>query len=489
MVTAGSVAGVTSSAFSTMGEYDYDLFFLGAGSGGVRGSRMSAAKGAKVAVCETQMQHGAPGFTAMGGTCVNVGCVPKKLFVYGSHYSHDFAESAAYGWNLPKGDITFDWPTLRDNKNKEISRLNGIYLKMLGNAGVDIIEGHGTVVDPHTVQVGDKQYSCKNICVSVGGWPFMPNIPGIEHAISSNEAFYLEDFPKRVVVVGGGYIAVEFAGIFEGFGSDVTLMYRGDMFLRGFDGDIRRHLKDQLVEQGMNLEFNTNPKSITKQEDGTLVVETEDGRTFECDAVMYATGRVPKTEGLGLEGAGVEMTPNGTIVVDEYSKTTCDSIYAIGDVTDRMCLTPVALHEGMCLANHLFGPEGAKPTKPDFKLVPGAVFSNPNIGTVGLTEEEAIDEYGADNLVLFKEVFRPMKHTLSERTGQRCMMKLIVNKETDVVLGAHMCGPEAGEIMQGIGVAIKAGAKKADFDATIGIHPSTAEEFVTMRTPQAKSSL
>lgn len=362
---------------------------------------MSASKGAKVAVAEPQYVHGPPGYTALGGTCVNVGCVPKKLFVYGSHYAHDFEDAQGYGWEVPHAQVKTDWNTLVENKNKEIARLNGIYTRMLGNAGVDIVQGLGRIVDPHTVEVEGKEYTTESILVSVGGWPFMPSIPGIEHAISSNEAFYLPELPRRSLVVGGGYIAVEFAGIFKGYGSDVTLMYRGDLFLRGFDMDLRTHLKAQLELQGMKMQLEENPSSIEKQDDGSLLVTMESGSTMEVDCVMYATGRTPKTDDIGLEEAGVELAEDGSIKVDPQSRSTVPSIYAIGDVTNRMCLTPVALHEGMCLTNLLFDEKLASQEKagtldpmhplitPDFKLVASAVFSDPPIATVGFTEEEA----------------------------------------------------------------------------------------------------
>ncbi|MGS2716817.1 glutathione-disulfide reductase [Eionea flava] len=450
--------------------YDYDLFVIGAGSGGVRASRIAASLGAKVAVAEDLY---------LGGTCVNVGCVPKKLFVYGSHFAEEFEAAKGFGWNV--GSSTFDWPTLRDNKTKEIERLNGIYDRMLQNAGVEIIHGRGVVVDAHTVAVGGKQYTAERILVAVGGWPMVPDIPGSEHIISSNEAFYLDKFPKRVIVVGGGYIAVEFAGIFQGYGSDTHLLYRGDMFLRGFDDDIREFTADEMRKKGVNLHFNTNVTAIEKQQDGSLLVTLTDGSTKEVDAIMYATGRKPKTANLGLENTHVELTANGSIVVNDDFQTAEPSIYAVGDVIDRMQLTPVALAEGMALARNLYGRKenDAKHTV-DYDFIATAVFSQPNIATVGYTEAQAKEKLGS--VAVYKSEFKHMKHTLSG-LEERTFMKLLVDQTTDKVVGCHMVGADAGEIIQGLAVAIKAGATKADFDNTIGIHPTAAEEFVTMREP------
>lgn len=453
--------------------YDYDLFVIGAGSGGVRASRIAASLGAKVAVAEDLY---------LGGTCVNVGCVPKKLFVYGSHFAEEFEAAKGFGWNV--GDSTFDWPTLRDNKTKEIERLNGIYDRMLQNAGVEIIHGRGVVVDAHTVAVGDEQYTAERILVAVGGWPMVPDIPGSEHIISSNEAFYLEEFPKRVIVVGGGYIAVEFAGIFQGYGSETHLLYRGDMFLRGFDDDIREFTANEMRKKGVNLHFNTNVTAVEKQQDGSLLVSLTDGSTQVVDAIMYATGRKPKTANLGLENTQVELTAKGSIVVNDDFQTAEPSIYAVGDVIDRIQLTPVALAEGMALARNLYGQkEGSgKPQKHtvDYDFIATAVFSQPNIATVGYTEAQAKEKL--DSVAVYKSEFKHMKHTLSG-LEERTFMKLLVDQTTDKVVGCHMVGADAGEIIQGLAVAIKAGATKADFDHTIGIHPTAAEEFVTMREP------
>lgn len=449
-----------------MSSFDYDLFVIGAGSGGVRASRMAASKfGKRVAVAEDR--H-------LGGTCVNVGCVPKKLLVYASHYSEDFHEARGFGWTV--GDSSFDWKTLIANKDQEIGRLNGIYGNLLANAGVDLIEGRATVVDAHTVAVGDKRYTAEKILVAVGGWPVVPDIPGKEHVITSNEAFYLDDLPKRVIVVGGGYIAVEFAGIFNGLGSQVTQLYRGPLFLRGFDQDVREFLAGEMRKKDIDLRFNSNIATVEKT-DGGLIATLEDGSTIEADVIMYATGRAPKVEGLGLEQAGVEMRGNGAVVISDDFQTSVPSIYALGDVTDRVQLTPVAIAEAMVLVHNLYGGEGRRMSYDD---IPTAVFSQPNIGTVGLTEEQAREKYGAVDI--YKSEFRPMKHTLSG-SDERTLMKLIVDQASDRVVGLHMVGPEAGEITQGMGIAIKAGATKADFDATIGIHPTSAEEFVTMRDP------
>jgi glutathione reductase (NADPH) len=446
-----------------MAEYDYDLFTIGAGSGGVRAARISATYGAKVGIAEDRY---------LGGTCVNVGCVPKKLLVYASHFAEVFEDAAGFGWTV--GERKFDWSTLIDNKDKEISRLNGIYERMLGNAGVELHEGRATVVDPHTVSVNGKNYTAKYILVATGGWPSVPDIPGKEHAITSNEAFFLDDLPKRVIVVGGGYIAVEFAGIFNGLGSKVTQLYRGPHFLRGFDDDVRHFLADEMRKKGVDLQFNTNIARIEKRGDA-LLAEMEDGSEMEADVIMYATGRNPNARGIGLEEAGVELNGKGAVVVDDYFKTSVDSIYAIGDVIDRIALTPVAIAEGMVLADNLF--RGGSGTM-DYADVPTAVFSQPNIGTVGLTEAQAREKYGAVNI--YTSSFKPMKHTLTG-SDEQTFMKLIVDRASDRVIGFHIVGPDAGETTQGVGIAFKCGATKAQFDATVGIHPTAAEEFVTMR--------
>ncbi|WP_160287051.1 glutathione-disulfide reductase [Pseudomonas knackmussii] len=449
--------------------FDFDLFVIGAGSGGVRAARFAAGFGARVAVAESRY---------LGGTCVNVGCVPKKLLVYGAHYHEDFEQSAGFGWSL--GEARFDWPTLIANKNREIQRLNGIYRNLLVNSGVSLLEGHARIVDAHTVEVAGQRFSTANILIATGGWPQVPEIPGKEHAITSNEAFFLERLPKRVIVVGGGYIAVEFASIFQGLGAQTTLLYRRDLFLRGFDRGVREHLRDELTKKGMDLQFNADVARIDKQADGSLLATLKDGRVLEADCVFYATGRRAMLDNLGLENVSVALDDNGFISVDEAYRTSEPSIRAIGDVIGRVPLTPVALAEGMAVARHLFRPEEYRPL--DYKLIPTAVFCLPNIGTVGLTEDEA--RAAGHKVKLFESRFRALKLTLTE-SQEKTLMKLVVDAETDKVLGCHMVGPEAGEILQGIAIALRAGATKRVFDETIGIHPTAAEEFVTMRSPVA----
>lgn len=447
--------------------YDFDLYVIGAGSGGVRAARFAAGFGAKVAVAESRY---------LGGTCVNVGCVPKKLLVYGAHFAEDFEQASGFGWSL--GEANFDWATLIANKDREINRLNGIYRNLLVNSGVTLHEAHAKIVGPHEVEVNGERYTAKNILIATGGWPQIPEIPGREHAIGSNEAFFLKELPKRVLVVGGGYIAVEFAGIFHGLGANTTLLYRGDLFLRGFDGSVRKHLQEELTKRGLDLQFNADIARIDKQADGSLKATLKDGRELEADCIFYATGRRPMLDNLGLENTDVQLTDKGFIKVDEQYQSSEPSILALGDVIGRVQLTPVALAEGMAVARRLFKPEQYRPV--DYKMIPTAVFSLPNIGTVGLTEEEA-REAGHD-VVIFESRFRPMKLTLTE-CQEKTLMKLVVDGKTDKVLGCHMVGPDAGEIVQGLAIALKAGATKRDFDDTIGVHPTAAEEFVTMRTP------
>ncbi|UUT10394.1 glutathione-disulfide reductase [Pseudomonas zeae] len=447
--------------------YDFDLYVIGAGSGGVRAARFAAGFGAKVAVAESRY---------LGGTCVNVGCVPKKLLVYGAHFAEDFEQASGFGWSL--GEANFDWATLIANKDREINRLNGIYRNLLVNSGVTLHEAHAKIVGPHEVEVNGERFTAKNILIATGGWPQIPEIPGREHAIGSNEAFFLKELPKRVLVVGGGYIAVEFAGIFHGLGANTTLLYRGDLFLRGFDGSVRKHLQEELTRRGLDLQFNADIARIDKQADGSLKATLKDGRELEADCVFYATGRRPMLDNLGLENTDVQLTDKGFIKVDEQYQTSEPSILALGDVIGRVQLTPVALAEGMAVARRLFKPEQYRPV--DYKMIPTAVFSLPNIGTVGLTEEDA-REAGHD-VVIFESRFRPMKLTLTE-CQEKTLMKLVVDGKTDKVLGCHMVGPDAGEIVQGLAIALKAGATKRDFDDTIGVHPTAAEEFVTMRTP------
>ncbi|MFO7552512.1 MAG: glutathione-disulfide reductase [Haliea sp.] len=448
-----------------MSNKDYDLFVIGAGSGGVRAARIAAGFGARVAIAEDRY---------MGGTCVNVGCVPKKLYVYASEFGKAFEDARGFGWDSSKP--AFDWSTLRDNKKTEISRLNAIYRKLLAGANADIIDGRARLVDAHTVAVGDRQYSAEKILIATGGWPHIPEFPGSELAITSNEVFDLEYFPERLVIVGGGYIAVEFAGIFNGLGARVTQLYRGPLFLRGFDPDIRAHAAREILKTGVDLRFEVNVESISRGRDG-LDLQLTDGTQITADAVLYATGRVPHLDGLGLENVNIELTEFGTIAVDEHYRTSESSIFAVGDVIGGMELTPVALAEGMAFARRQFGDPAQEV---DYDFIPTAVFCQPNIGTVGFTEEAARAKFG--HIRLFKANFRPMKHTISGRDEQT-FMKLIVDKASDRVVGVHMMGPDAGEIIQGIAIALRAGATKAVFDSTIGIHPTAAEEFVTMREP------
>ncbi|PKR55858.1 glutathione-disulfide reductase [Thalassospira marina] len=450
-----------------MSDYDYDLFVIGAGSGGVRAARVASGYGAKVAIAEE---------SRVGGTCVIRGCVPKKLLVYGAHFAEDFEDASAYGWTLP-GEPTFSWKMLIANKDREIDRLNGIYKKLLAGSDVELFESRAVFKDAHTLQVGDQTVTAERILIAVGGHPTVPDIPGIEHAITSNEAFHLEDQPKRIAVVGGGYIAVEFAGIFAGLGSDVSLLYRGEQILRGFDRDIRNHLAEEIVKKGIDLKVETNVTAIEKQADGSLKLALTDGSDMVVDAVMYATGRAPNTSGLGLDEAGVETNRKGAVLISSGLQTNIDNIYAVGDVTDRVQLTPVAIKEGMAFADTVYG---GKPWHMTYQAIPTAVFSQPPVGTVGLSEEEARAKGG--EVLIFKSTFRPMRHTLSGRE-EKTLMKLVVDKTTDVVLGAHMVGPDAAEIIQGIGIAVRMGATKAQFDQTVAVHPSAAEEFVTMRTP------
>lgn len=448
--------------------YEFDLVVIGAGSGGVRLARMSSQRGARVAVIESRY---------LGGTCVNVGCVPKKLFVYGSHVGDDIEDGAGYGWTVPSDQISFDWPTLVANKNAEIHRLNGIYQRLLENAGVTIIEGSARIDDPHTVTVGERKISAAHITVATGSWPVIPDIPGKESIVTSNDMFYLPQLPSEAVIWGGGYIGVEFAGILAGLGVKTTLVYRGELFLRGFDDDIREFVAEELRKKGIDLRFGTTIKAINP-EGAHYNLELGDGSTITTGLVMAATGRRAMVDGLGLEELGVQMTPSGHIEVDSHFQTAIPSITALGDVIGTPQLTPVALGQAMVLSRRLFGDgEGEM----DYTTIPTAVFCQPNIGTVGPTETAAMAEYG--RLRIYRTAFKPMKHTLSGR-DERCLMKLIVDDASDRVVAAHMVGPDAGEILQGLAVAIKAGATKTDFDSTVGIHPTSAEEFVTMREPQ-----
>jgi glutathione reductase (NADPH) len=444
--------------------YDYDLFVIGAGSGGVRASRMAAGFGARVAVAEDRY---------LGGTCVNVGCVPKKLFVYASHYHQDFKDAAGFGWAV--GQSSFDWDTLRDNKTTEIDRLNGIYGNILGNANVELINGRARIVDGHTVEVAGQRYSTERILIATGGWPYVPDLPGHQYVITSNEIFSLDKLPEDAVVVGGGYIAVEFAGILHGLGVKTHQLYRGPLFLRGFDEEVRKVLAREMDKKGIDVRFNSNVVAVEKRDDGKLIVDLEDGEQLVTDMVLYATGRRPHVSDLGLENVNVQQRDNGSIVVNEYYQTSEPSIYALGDVIGGMELTPVALAEGMQLAKNLFNAENKTV---DYRYIPTAIFSQPNIGTVGMSEEQAREQYS--KIKVFTSEFRHLKHTLSG-SDEKTFMKIIVDAGSDKVVGVHMVGDEAGEILQGIGIALKCGATKADFDSTIGIHPTAAEEFVTMR--------
>ena len=448
-----------------MADYDFDLYVIGGGSGGVRAARMAAGTGARVAIAEEYRY---------GGTCVIRGCVPKKLLVYASHFHEDFADAAGFGWTV--GETRFDWNALIANKDREIDRLEGVYEKLLSNAGVAIHRGHARLLDPHTVEVADRTYRAETILIATGGHPVFPPGHGWEHAISSNEAFHLESLPERAVVYGGGYIAVEFAGIFNGMGSRVTQIYRGPQILRGFDDDVRNALAGELVKKGIDLRVETTIDKIDKTESG-LLLHLSDRTTLETDLVMAATGRKPNTQNLGLEAAGVALDDKGAVEVDEYSRSSQPNIYAVGDVTDRIALTPVAIQEAMAFVDTVYR---GQPRAMDHGNVPSAVFSQPPVSTVGLTEVQAREAHGA--LDIYRSTFRPMKHTLSGR-DEKTMMKLIVERATQKVVGIHMVGLDAPEIVQGLAVAVKAGATKEVFDATVGIHPTAAEEFVTMRDP------
>ncbi|TWT13787.1 glutathione-disulfide reductase [Reyranella sp. CPCC 100927] len=447
-----------------MAGFDYDLFVIGAGSGGVRASRIAAGHGARVGICEDDL---------VGGTCVIRGCVPKKLLVYGSHVSEDIEDAAAYGWTI--AHPSFNWATLRDNVQKEVMRLNGVYKNLLKGAKVDLVVGRGRLMDAHTIAVGERTVTADKILLATGARPWRPDIEGADLAIVSDDAFHLQELPKRVVIVGGGYIAVEFAGIFNGLGADVTMVVRRERVLRGFDEECRQAVQDGMIAKG--VAFRTGAQITRLQRGGNAITATfADGTSIDADVVMYATGRHPNTAGLGLEKVGVHLDKAGAVAVDEWSRTTVDNIYAVGDVTNRLNLTPVAILEGHCFADTVFG---NRPRKPDHRDVPSAVFSQPQLATVGLGEEQARQVYG--DVHVYDARFRPMKYTLSGRE-QRTFMKLVVDAASDRVVGVHMVGDDAAELIQGIAIAVKAGATKAIFDATVGIHPTAGEEFVTMRT-------
>ena len=446
-----------------MPHYEYDLFIIGGGSGGIRAARISSNLGARVALAEE---------SDLGGTCVNVGCVPKKLLFYASHFAEDFNNSNYYGWSFD--NKKFNWNRLIKNKNIEIERLNNIYKKMLLDASVDIFSGHASLVDSNTIKIGDKLITSKNILISTGGYPFIPKITGNDHVFTSNEAFFLKSLPKKIIIVGGGYIAVEFASIFNELNVETHLVYRGSLFLRGFDKDLREQLKNEMIKKGINLKFNTEIEKISKK-NNNLTIKLTSGESLNASHVMYATGRMPNSTNMNLDQVGVKLDKNNAIKVNKFYQTNLSSIYAIGDVCNRHNLTPVALAEGSILANNLFN---KKNDTLNYNNIATCIFSQPNVATVGLSEEEAKKKY--NDIKVFKSSFTPMKLTLS-RSDEKNFIKLIIDKETDLVIGAHLVSDNAGEIIQGIAIAIKSGATKKVFDETIGIHPTIAEEFVSMR--------
>ena len=445
--------------------FDFDLFVIGAGSGGVRAARMAASYGARVAVAEEYRY---------GGTCVVRGCVPKKLFVYAARFEGSFADARGFGWDV--GELGFDWRKLVEAKNHEVSRLSNIYQNNLIGSGVTTFDERAVVTGPHEVhlQRQDKTVTAETILVAVGGEAYRPDLPGCELGITSNEAFDLAELPKSITVIGGGYIAVEFAPIFNGLGVKTCLAYRGPQVLRGFDMDVREGLTEALRGRGVDVRLCVSPTDVVRQDEG-YQVKLDDGSVIETGLVMFATGRMPHTVGLGLETADVETGPNGRVIVDGFSKTSCDSIYAVGDVTDRVNLTPIAIREGAAFAETVYN---NNPTAVDHKLIPTAVFSEPEIGTIGLSEDDALAAYGV--IDVYKSQFNPMKNAISGRQ-EKTLMKLIVDQESQKVVGCHILGPDAGEIIQALGVAIRMGATKADFDNTVALHPSAAEELVTMR--------
>ncbi|PQM27556.1 glutathione-disulfide reductase [Sphingopyxis lindanitolerans] len=448
-----------------MSDFDYDLFVIGAGSGGVRASRVAASHGARVAVAE---EH------RVGGTCVIRGCVPKKLLVYGAHFAEDIHDARKFGWDVP--DCTFNWDVLRDNVLAEVDRLEGLYGQTLDSHKVTLFKTRATVVGPQKVRLADgKELTAERILIATGGWPHVPEFPGSDHAITSNEVFHLDALPKRIVIAGGGYIANEFAGIFNEFGSKVTIVNRGDTILRGYDEQIRDRLLQISMTKGIDFKFNAPFQSIEKQEDGTLTVHLENCEPIEAEAVLVAAGRVPNTKGLGLEEIGVALDEKGAVVVDATNQSSVPSLYAVGDVTNRIQLTPVAIREGQAFADSVFG---GKPTLVDYANVPSAVFSHPPIGAVGMTEAEARNRLGS--VRIYTSDFRAMKNVLAGR-NERALYKMVVNEATDQVVGLHMIGPDAPEILQAAAVAVKAGLTKADFDATVALHPSMAEELVLMK--------
>ncbi len=450
---------------------DFDLIVVGGGSAGVRAGRMAAQRGARVAVVEA---------AAMGGTCVNVGCIPKKLYSYAGHYAQSFREAEGYGWHV--GETRFDWNKLKTARAAEIGRLNGIYQGLLTAGGAEIVNGWAQLVDPQTVRVGERKMRARHILVATGGTPFVPDIAGREHAVTSDQMFDLEHFPRRLVVVGGGYIACEFASIFHGLGAEVTLVQRGGRLLAAFDQDVSRFVEQELRKTGIRVRLNANVEQIARQHGSKgLQAMLAPGELLEADTVLFATGRRPNTAGIGLEALGVQLTDTGAIVVDAHYRSTVPSIYALGDVSTQVQLTPVATAEAMALVDHLFGPlPGQRARTVDYANIPTAVFTHPAVGTVGHTEASARETFG--DITVFRTEFKALKHTLSGMT-ERTLMKIIVDTASDRVVGLHMVGPDAGEVVQGFAVAIRAGATKQQFDETIGIHPTVAEEFVTLREP------
>jgi len=446
-----------------MSEPPFDLFVIGAGSGGVRAARMAAQRGARVAVAED---------AALGGTCVNLGCIPKKLYSFAAHYAESFEEAHGYGWAAERP--AFDWAKLKANRATEITRLNAIYGQLMRAAGATVIEGRARITGTHEVEVNGVRHPVERILVATGGWPVPPDVPGGDLAISSNEIFDLSQFPQRLVVVGGGYIACEFASIFNGLGAKVTQLYRGEQILRGFDDEVRDFVAAEMKKKGVDLRVGAKAAALERGGDGIRVLLAGGGELL-ADAVLYATGRAPNTRGLGLEALGVALAPNGAIVVDEHYRTNVPSIYAVGDVIDRVQLTPVALAEAMALVDELFGGTGRRV---DYTHIPTAVFTHPNIGTIGFSESAARARF--EKIRVYRTDFKPLRHTLSGNP-ERTLMKLVVDDASDKVVGLHMVGADAGETIQGFAVAMKAGATKAVFDATLGIHPTAAEEFVTMR--------
>ncbi len=447
-----------------MSQYDFDLLTIGGGSGGVRASRWASGLGARVAICESNRY---------GGTCVLRGCIPKKLMLYASELPNQVKYFSSYGWEIGKHKLK--WLEQKASRDQELTRLENIYEKLLRNKKVTVLKGHGRIIDPHTVEVNGKKYRTKYILIAVGNKPSFPEIPGVELALSSDDIFEMKSFPSSMLIVGGGYIALEFASIFNGFGSDVTLVFRRDLVLRKFDQELREFFQKEMIKTGVNVEANNNLTQIVKEND-KLKVNTKNGKTFLVKAVLFATGRVPNIQNLDLDSVGVKMNEKNEIKVDEHYATSVKSIYALGDCADTPYqLTPVAIAEGMHLAEHLFS--GSKKAM-NYKQIPTAVFSNPLVAVVGLTEEEAIKK--GHQLKIYTSRFRPLKYTVTS-IDKKTFMKIIVDRKTDQVLGIHMVGEEASEIIQGMAVALKAGAKKSDFDNTIGIHPTSAEEWVTMR--------